>query len=226
MGAVTIFLLFGGIVLNLFAMRSIITKAGYSPNWILVPVMPVVLFFTTMIVEFIDLRTIIDGSSFFSFRSNFEILGILSGLTILSIFVSWVFFIVFAFSDWPVGPGQRQPASRAAAPRPPVIPVSAGLPIRMTPVSGATLPSGQAPSAGGLHFPTPPPPETIYCPWCAKPRAVNAHAIHHCGPLDRPAVYCTHCGEALTESTGRCSSCDAPATKVKHQQMPQAPPPP
>jgi hypothetical protein len=54
----------------------------------------------------------------------------------------------------------------------------------------------------------------IYCSWCGKQRAVNAEAIHHCGSLDRPAVYCMNCGTSLEEGAPGCTSCGTPATHV------------
>jgi hypothetical protein len=203
---------------NLVAIRSIIIKAGYSSAWILVPIMPVVLIGATGIEEWIDLRSIVSGTSFFV-HTNFETLKILSGLSALSIFVSWVFFLIFAFSRWPASHAQRPPATRPTPPRDLIIPVSVGGPSRMTPLADPPRTPYVQPGTG-LY--APPPRDTVYCPWCAKPRAVDAHAIHHCGPLDRPHVYCETCGSALPEATGRCPACEAPASKVSHPHVPQA----
>ncbi len=54
----------------------------------------------------------------------------------------------------------------------------------------------------------------IYCSWCGKQRAFNAEAIHHCGSLDRPAVYCMNCGTSLEEGAPGCTSCGTPATHI------------
>jgi hypothetical protein len=54
----------------------------------------------------------------------------------------------------------------------------------------------------------------IYCSWCGKQRALNAQAIHHCGSMDRPAVYCMNCGASLEEGAPSCTSCGTFATQI------------
>ena len=84
-------------------------------------------------------------------------------------------------------------------------PVPAGMAMRVpnTPNPAPASPSGavaRAPSPrpnAGAAPPSPQPDngsDVIYCSWCGKQRAVNAQAIHHCGSMERPSVYCMRCG--------------------------------
>ena len=54
----------------------------------------------------------------------------------------------------------------------------------------------------------------IYCSWCGQQRAVNAQAIHYCGSMERPAVYCMRCGTTFHEGAAACGSCGTPATEL------------
>jgi hypothetical protein len=50
----------------------------------------------------------------------------------------------------------------------------------------------------------------VFCQWCATERDDNSIAIHHCGPTDRPPVYCMQCGQPL-EGAPACAACGTPA---------------
>jgi hypothetical protein len=63
-----------------------------------------------------------------------------------------------------------------------------------------------APQAGGES-------PAIFCSWCGKERPVNAQAIHYCGSMERPAVYCMDCGTPL-DGAQSCAACGTPSTKV------------
>jgi hypothetical protein len=97
---------------------------------------------------------------------------------------------------------------------------------------GAGFPAGPnlapAPPGGAVAIASPPAPDhmagspalqpvngsdVIYCSWCGKQRAVNAPAIHYCGSMERPAVYCMNCGTSLEEGAAACS-CGTPTTKI------------
>ena len=53
----------------------------------------------------------------------------------------------------------------------------------------------------------------IFCSWCGKERPVNAQAIHYCGSMERPSVYCMSCGTPL-DGAQSCAACGTPSTKV------------
>jgi hypothetical protein len=58
----------------------------------------------------------------------------------------------------------------------------------------------------------------MFCQWCGNERAVDALAIHHCGPKERPPAYCMGCGHTFEAGATECSVCH---TAVG--QLPKAP---
>jgi hypothetical protein len=107
-GVLELLVFIGLAVLNLFASINIITKAGYSGWWILVPMSPIVTSVITFAVFFYELRTSLNGSV-----SNFNTASI-AGLLVLDVVcgvLAWVFFLVFAFTEWPI---QRQARAQHA----------------------------------------------------------------------------------------------------------------
>lgn len=51
----------------------------------------------------------------------------------------------------------------------------------------------------------------MFCRWCAKERDPGSLAIHHCGSLTRPPVYCMQCGTELGSDATTCAECGLPA---------------
>jgi hypothetical protein len=102
------------------------------------------------------------------------------------------------------------------------LPVPVGVAATMPggPNSAATSPTFAAPPDSSPHdmarVPAKQPAaesSVIYCSWCGKERAVNAPAIHYCGSMERPTVYCMSCGTLLAGATN-CTSCGTPATQL------------
>ncbi len=56
-------------------------------------------------------------------------------------------------------------------------------------------------------------PGVIYCSWCRTQREADAPAIHYCGSMERPAVYCMNCGSELGNEAN-CATCGTPATQI------------
>ena len=99
-------------------------------------------------------------------------------------------------------PGAPAPGPAwAPPPPPPATPAATPSAVRS---SVPVAPVLQAAQAGGV----------IYCSWCGKERAVDANAIHYCGSMERPAVYCMSCGGPLEDGAARCTSCGTDTTKV------------
>ncbi len=97
--------------------------------------------------------------------------------------------------------GTPAPGGWAPPPSPPPPPAVAPLPLRSSvPVAPVLQPA----QADGV----------IYCSWCGKERAVDANAIHYCGSMERPALYCMGCGASLEDGAARCPSCGADRTKL------------
>ena len=224
-GLTDLVILLGILALNFFAVAKIITKAGYSPKWIWVPLTPVCLWFFTFILLTVDVRTIVlANNATVSLPVSLGNFLLLEVIDFLSVIVTWVFFLIFAFSTWPVSVARRETRSFEADPRTTFVPASqprAGAPTLTPdiPRSGAatTTPAHSRPVPASAQ--TLPPPSfeksrIIYCSWCGNQRASDAVAIHHCGSLDRPAVYCMNCGTPLGSSAPTCTSCGTPATSV------------
>jgi len=200
------------LALDFFAVAKIITKAGYSSMWILVPLAPVLLWFVTFLFLAFDVRHLVVGGATLSVPVSLSNLRILQILDLLSVFVTWVFFLIFAFSSWPTSGGRNgRPAFTAT----PSAPVNTGLPVSRVPnaAGGASAQVMTFPTSTARNEPEtsgPPPPEApkvIYCSWCGKSRESNAQAIHHCGSLERPAAYCMQCGTPLETGVAACAAC-------------------
>jgi hypothetical protein len=80
---------------------QVITKAGYSPWWILLPVSLPVLYLITI-------ATVFQGFGGIGTYGAFDVQGVVNEaavlglLTFLDIIANFAMFVVFAFSDWPV----------------------------------------------------------------------------------------------------------------------------
>lgn len=108
-----------------------------------------------------------------------------------------------------VATANQNPApSGPAAPSPASVPTEAmarTAAVASSPApSNPALPSLQPENESGV----------IYCSWCGKERAANAPAIHHCGSMERPTLYCMSCGTTREEGVPHCTSCGTPATQI------------
>lgn len=107
-GAIELLVFIGLAILNLLATVKIITKAGYSGWWILVPLSPIVMSIITFAVVVYQVRTSLTGGV-----DSFNTTGI-AGLWVVDLLCglfAWVFFLVFAFVQWPI---QRQARAQQA----------------------------------------------------------------------------------------------------------------
>ncbi len=196
--------------LGTIAWWQLITKAGFSMVWTLIPAGLA----ATWILE-----GMLGLSGDLSAAQGLQFFGLGLG------FVAMIMFFVFAFVPWPSRSDDRRPAARLdevsdaalrarlhqlgyrAGPGAP-----AGSPPPAPPVSPA---QGLDPGAVATAAPAPPPPaSTYFCSWCGTERdRTNAMSVHHCGPRDRPVVYCSACGTAL-EGHPFCGTCGTPATQL------------
>ena len=117
-------------ILNLVAVGKIITKAGYSAWWILVVFMPVASWVVSVVILDRAANSPFNSATSASFEArSFVALWVVNGIGIV---LPWIFFLVFAFSDWPVRRQLREqgragagspdtrlsPSFLAASPRP------------------------------------------------------------------------------------------------------------
>jgi len=194
---------FAILVINFWAVTRIIHQAGYSRTWIVVPLTPFVLFIAVAVDSVVSIRNFAVGTT--TGLSYFSGVGVLWSLFGISLFVSWVFFIVFAFSTWPVsrGDGSTGTSIRPTGPYPAASPAP---PTRTVGVSRDSPPTASTLSAGPSAAVA---PAAKMCVWCAEPLPGSRALFHDCGPRSRPPVFCATCGSTLTE-VGECASCAAP----------------
>jgi hypothetical protein len=210
------------LAVNFIAVSKIITKAGYSSRWIIVPLAPVVLWVATFILLVVEVRHVVAYGTTVSLPVSLSSYRVLEILDVLSVVVTWIFFLIFAFSDWPVSRTRYNAAAFVPPGRPPN--VAAGFspqgPPPRGPVATGAADLRSAPAVAGgsgtvlVQEPVSAAPAVIYCSWCGKERAVDAQAIHHCGSKERPAVYCMRCGTPLGEGAATCAQCGTPATQI------------
>lgn len=120
-------------------------------------------------------------------------------------------------------PGQAPPPPPGFGAMPPVgspsmavpVPPAAGTVAVAQPTNGAEAIYADPLSVGVLTAEPPGParPATIFCSWCGEERASDSHAIHYCGPTDRPAAYCVRCGTTF-DGAPSCPSCGTSATEL------------
>ena len=220
--------------ITVIAIARIISRSGFSLLWILVPLLPIVLtaiLYTHQIhvlgpfaqpggIEtarlspafYVDALAADNG-----FRFNAG-LGALFYADLICTVASWLMFVAFAFSSWPVERSTGEPRRRNVE-RPEtatftnvttVVPpqdlgeanaMRFGRPATASPSASAPSTPASTPATRGnaLTF--------RYCPWCGKEQAVNALAIHHCGPKNRPITHCSNCGTPFAPGATSCASC-------------------
>lgn len=184
-GAIVLFYLAIGI-LNFVAIFKIITKAGYSGWWILLPLAPII----GSVVALVALDT--EANSPFSTPSislSNSVKTIVGWVVFLGIatFANWIFFLIFAFSDWPV----RRQARGIGAGMTPLYPIVPSGPHAQTPIRSA--PQAQTPllPKGVLPVAQAGPPSataTEHCPNCSATHRPGSSFCGSCGHrLDVPA---------------------------------------
>ena len=116
-GWVELLILLGLLFLDYWATLRIITQAGYSSMWILLPLAPLVFTIICYVILWNDLHEIFFGSSFgFGGINNASLFWHLDEFSIL---LNWIFYLVFAFSRWPVNGAPRSSSAAAPLPAPP-----------------------------------------------------------------------------------------------------------
>jgi hypothetical protein len=233
---VSVFVLFLYVVflaVSFWATTRIISQAGYSPAWILMPLSSLVLTIVVFIMLYVDLRSLayaipfgIGGTTFISGLSS---VGVVWGLDMLTIFANWILFLIFAFSRWPFaadsGRGGAAPSptpegsqqygrNSRGAPQPP-----SGSP---SPTTWAThggshsLPGGitdavtrDATTASAVAATSAGSVRTKHCAWCGESLPGSRALFHDCGAKDRPVTNCVACGAALPSDGAACSACAA-----------------
>jgi hypothetical protein len=146
---------------------QIITKAGYSPWWILLPLSLPVLWLVDIAVAFNGLSSAIGTYGAFDLQSIVAEAKVLSTLTFLDLLVNYAMFVVFAFSDWPVMQAAR--ARHTPGPNP----------YRGGPASHGPAPGRPSPTTGPFAGVAPPPAAgTVVAPPPAVATAARPRGWH------------------------------------------------
>ena len=188
--------------ITLIAVGTVITKAGYSANWILVPLSPVIVNIGTLIYLYLAVRSSALHGLFPT--GGLRVVVDLFIIDLLLIVAVWIFFLIFAFRPWPALEGRAIIGAQTDT-QPPV--ASRGIPKPGTaPPSSSWSPSVAPTVATRGAVDT---RRRLYCPWCAEHIPGNRALGHDCGAKDRPEVICRFCGKAFPEGTTTCPTCDA-----------------
>jgi hypothetical protein len=209
------------LALNYYAISRIIGQAGYSRAWIILPLLPVALTIASSVITLYRLHEALKHGGFGSI--NISGSGLTWNLDALSIFVNWVFFLIFAFTRWPVSDGRsdfrrskqnsitQAPAQVAASATPTAGPRrSPGVPSRSASTAVAAPSMSTAPESvaaspsGGTQGKN-------HCIWCGEVLPGNRALFHNCGSKDRPAAFCRNCGDALVDGSSSCANCGTPS---------------
>jgi hypothetical protein len=212
-GWIELLIILGLLFLDYWATMRIITQAGYSSAWILLPLAPLVLTIVCYAIFWNDLHEIYFGGGFgFGDIGNARLFWHLDEFSIL---LNWIFYLVFAFSRWPaVGTGG---APDASPPLPTPTRAIPNLPSRSpesaAPVPSAqVIPSGAGPGSGPATTPAAAlasRPVGKFCAWCAEALPGSRALFHDCGSKDRPETFCRSCGAALPAGGTACTACGA-----------------
>jgi hypothetical protein len=208
------------LILNYWAATRIIRQAGYSSAWIVVPLAPLVITVASMVVAYKDLNALVRGVPIGFFGANG--LSVLWRLDELSGLVVWLFFLIFAFSKWPVLNRPMAPKDSGQRRQPPSAPLkgvgaSRSTTSRSNPTSspsprdtsvGTSTDLGEggraAPQSAAVGQ-----RKATYCGWCGESTPGNRGLSHDCGPKDRPMTSCRFCGKPFAQGADSCSECFA-----------------
>ena len=172
----------GLIVLDIIAVVKIITKAGYSGAWILVVFAPILVWAITSAVVYNNY----DSTPYYGTfdAASFAWAWIADGIAYL---VPWVFFLVFAFSDWPIN--KRLRALSSAGANPPRLPFPQYPP--------------QSTQAGVMTSPAPQ-SDTVER-FSAQAPTGDGHAV-----ATSSVQFCRSCGSAMAQESAFCGACGTP----------------
>jgi hypothetical protein len=122
-------------VLTIVAYIQIITKAGYSPWWILLPLSLPVLWIISIAITFSGFSNV-GTYGFFNVQGVADEAVVLGVVTFLDVIANFALLLVFAFSDWPVLQAARSrhmPRSGGGGPRLPQRPPGSPPPATAAP---------------------------------------------------------------------------------------------
>jgi hypothetical protein len=134
------------IVLTFVTWAKIISKAGRSSWWILLPISAVVLWIMSQMLG-VDSLTGLIRSPFGFNAAEYDAANVLHKIALALVIASWILFVLFGFSDWPALHGFRPRAHPSAGDE------------------GAPLPPSPDPTSPSPDPTSPPPPRAQNPGW-------------------------------------------------------------
>jgi hypothetical protein len=217
-----LFFFFGGIgvaIVNFFAIRAIVAKAGYSPTWAYVTQIP----YAIAVIGFLVVAADAKGGNPVEALENLAVVYILLSL---AAFGDWVLFLVFAFSAWPNIPSKYdtwKAATKAKEVERTTLRMarSATVPSVDVPSTPAPLGDVTAEDAGAVTTPdlpphpltrssNPPPenaapPQVVYCARCGVAMDEAGAFFHDCPSGAATPAFCRECGVAVEPDATACA---------------------
>jgi hypothetical protein len=224
------------VIVTFVAFSVIISKAGFSRSWVLVPFTPLATWIATLIVAKMQLHTFVVFWNLAPFYPH--TIELLIEVDEIAIFATWIFFLVFAFSRWPgatapaIAPATEQTTAPATNEGP--VPKSHGRRAVHNGADGATnssprptarYPMPKGPGFGTLGFVAGPGAAThesttnvatkprgnqlaTFCARCGESIPGNRALAHGCPNEGQPVKFCRYCGKSIPEGSGICPSCN------------------
>jgi hypothetical protein len=215
------------VLITFVAITLVIVKAGFSRAWIFVPLTPLACWVATIVVIRIQLHAFVSTGLVTSFYPG--TIGTMFELDWATLGIAWIFFLVFAFSSWPMAPAQvSSERSPTKGQRPqPVHGGSGGGsagPRNAPGQSGSRYPMPRGPGFGTLGFVAGPATAThesamtpgrsdqlaTFCSRCGDSIPGNRALAHNCPKSGEPATHCRYCGKSYPEGAEECPSCNQP----------------
>ena len=215
------------VVITFVAISVIITKAGFSRGWALIPLTPLLTWIVTLVVAKIQLHSFVIVWELAPFYPH--TIGLLLDVDKIAIFASWIFLLLFAFSHWPTR-SVAAPSEQAATKTRVRGPVRGGAGTAASAVQrqSSRYPLPKGPGFGTLVFVAGPGAAThevesnvatkprgnqlaTFCARCGDSVPGNRALAHNCPNAGQPAKFCRYCGKSIPEGSELCPSCNQEA---------------
>lgn len=217
------------VIVTFIAISVIISKAGYSRAWALIPFAPLVTWIATLVMAKIQLHTFVVFWELAPFYPHS--ISILLDVDKITILASWLFLLLFAFSSWPgrsVAATTEVPAAKSRGQRPVrgIANDGASTATASTPHPASRYPLPHGPGFGTIGFVAGPGAAmhedsssvatkprgnqlATFCARCGDSVPGNRALAHNCPNAGHPASFCRYCGKSIPEGSTFCPACDA-----------------
>jgi hypothetical protein len=205
-------------IVTFVAFSIIISKAGYSRGWVLIPLTPLALWVVTLAEAKIQLHTYVIFWALAPFYPH--TISVLLDVDKIAIFASWLFLLLFAFSSWPA----KTPSTPAVAAATSHVQRSGADVANADPRSTSRYPMPKGPGFGAVGFVAGPNATTheeastvttkprgnqlaTFCARCGASIPGNRALAHNCPNAGQPSKFCRYCGKSIPDGSASCPSC-------------------